>query len=167
MTVSSSTDLEKGPYELTEVDVFSLKKSISGSDIAVYGVTIESTLADALAKLNKTKADIKVGDTFGFLDVKPGFRIRFKNQKINALLIGDDFKANLVGATAELFNNIDSAENFKNYVTKFFMKPDKYNDSTIAGSNVTSIVYMFGLEFTRFSRREGTTCMMCFQPYGL
>jgi hypothetical protein len=157
---------EGGPYELTKVDVFSLKVNLTGSDIAVNGVTIKTPLDEALAKLKKTKADIAKKGKYKFLVVEPGFKLRISGNKINALLVSDEFKAKLIGATAKLFDNLESEEKFKSYVIKYFLKPDNYEPISVAGYESNTITYVSGLNFTRFHSREGTTCVWIIQAIG-
>ncbi len=154
---------EEGPYDLTKVDIFSLKKTITGADISVYGVTVKTSLSEALKMLNKTEADIATKGSYRFLEVEPGFKCRLTGDKINALLVSEKFKPKLKGATAQLFDNIDTEEKFKTYVTKYFMKPDNYDSSSVAGFENNTITYVLGIKFVRFSSREGSTCTMSFQ----
>ena len=158
---------EGGPYELTKVDIFSLKVNLSGSDIALYGVTIKTPLNEALTILKKTQADITSSGKYNFLEIEPGAKLRISGDKIEALLVSEKFKAKLIGATAKLFDNIDTEDNFKAYVTKYFLKPDNYDSSSVAGFESNTITYLSGFEFVRFNSREGATCTICFKGYGL
>lgn len=151
-----------GPFDVTKVDIFSLKKTIGYKDVSVYGITVQTPLKDALKQLKKTEKDIRATGRYKFLDVEPGFKLRLAGGGIDAILISEKFQPKLKGATAKLFDNIDSEAKFKSYVIKYFMKPDDYKTSSVAGFESNTITYILGIKFTRFHSREGSQLVMEF-----
>lgn len=88
------------PYEITEVDIFSLKKPISAKDITVYGISIENSLQEVLDKFGKNISDLSSSEPekYYFLKIAPGVSIRSTDKKtIDAIFLGPDFKDNLKG----------------------------------------------------------------------
>jgi hypothetical protein len=153
----------KGTYELTKVDIFSLKKNLSGSDITIYGVSVNTPMAEILKKFKKNKGDIKLSGNYEFLEVEPGFKVRFLNDQTEALLVDNRFRSKLKGATEKVFDNINTENQFKNYVTRYFLKPDKYNSKSVAGFENNEIVYINGFKFMRFHSSEDTTLVIVFK----
>ena len=68
-------------YEITEVDIFSLKKQINSESITVRGVSVTNTLQEMMQILGKTDADLKKKGKFWWLNIEPGFKVRAVGRK--------------------------------------------------------------------------------------
>lgn len=115
------------PYEITEVDIFSLKKPISAKDITVYGISIENSLQEVLDKFGKNVSDLTSSEPekYYFLRISNGVTIRSTDKKtIDAIFLGPDFKDNLKGKTADFFN-LTKPEGLERYITSWLGKPDR------------------------------------------
>jgi len=152
-------------YEITEVDIFSLKKFLTSENITVRGVSIENTLQEAMQILGKTDADLEYKDESCWLNVESGFKMSASNstkgklEKIKAIVIDKEFKKNLHGKTAQFFD----LENFGEMVVFLkgcLGKPDStYNDSAM-GIEMGKIIYLNGFGFLRMFDREKLTIGM-------
>ena len=115
------------PYEITEVDIFSLKKPVTARDITVYGISIDNSLQEVLDKFGKNVSDLSSSEPekYYFLKISNGVSIRSTDKKtIDAIFLGPDFKDNLKGKTADFFN-LTKSEGLERYVTNWLGKPDR------------------------------------------
>ena len=68
-------------YEITEVDIFSLKKPFNSESITVRGVNVTNTLQEMMQILGKTDADLKKINKDWWLNIEPGFKVRAVGKK--------------------------------------------------------------------------------------
>ncbi len=124
LTLSSAL-LWSQPYEITEIDIFDLKKSYNAKDILVLGISIEETISEALQKLGKNISDLYfTGENLCFLDIAPGARIRSTDMKtIEAILIFPEFQKYLKGKTAAFFN-LTALDETIDFLTTQLGQPD-------------------------------------------
>lgn len=142
-------------FELTEVDIFSLKEDLSSADITVLGVHIGMPVPDVLKMHNLSEKDIFKKNDYLFLDIKPGFRLRLKNKKqIAAIIIDIEFRSSLKGETAKFFDTRMSADKFFTHVKKYFPDPDNSDTSSFLKFVNDKVVYNAGFEFSRFGEKE-------------
>jgi len=112
-------------YEITEIDIFSLKNMPNSEEITLYGISTKNKLREALEKFNKTEADLtRRGDGPYILEISRGLLIRsFDKENIHSFLLRDDGKDNLKGKTSEYFNLAKDVD-FLEFLVKHFGKPD-------------------------------------------
>lgn len=123
------------PYEITEVDIFSLGKLSNSEEITVYGISIKNTLKEALEKFSKIESDLEHrGENAPYLlIVSPGFTIRSIDKRtIDSISLRNEFKDNLKGETSKYFD-LATLEEFKGYITKSFGRSDYKQSDHIAG----------------------------------
>lgn len=145
------------PYEITEVDIFSLEKFLTSKSLTVYGISIENSIKEVLDKFGKTEADLEYKNKFYFLDIKSGLKIRSSDRKtIGSILLFKEFKENLKGKTAGFFD-LTTAEEVKNYITECFGKPDYSEPIRLMGQEFDSFYYLNGFVFIRMFDRETLT----------
>lgn len=114
------------PYEITEVDIFSLKKPISAKDITVRGINIENSIYEVLNKFGKNKSQLASGIDSYFFFVEPGISIHTVDKKTIAFIrLCDKFKEKLKGKTAGLFN-LETSVDVARYIKMCFGEPDYY-----------------------------------------
>lgn len=142
-------------YELTEVDIFSLKEDISSADITVLGVHLGMPVPDVLKLHNLTQKDIFKKHDYLFLDIKPGFRLRLKNKnEIAAIIIDIEFRTSLKGETAKYFDTRMSADKFFKHVKRYFPNPDDSETKDFLQFVNDKVVYNAGFEFSRFGEKK-------------
>jgi len=152
-------------YEITEVDIFSLKKFLNGDAITVHGVCVGNTLQEAVRILGKTEADIEYKGEYVWLNVEPGLKMRANTstkgilEKIKAIVIDKEFKKNLHGKTAQFFD-LEKFEDMVDFLKDCLGKPDHSKNKSVAGIEVGSIIYLNGFGFYRMFDREKLTISM-------
>ena len=154
------------PYEITEVDIFSLKKFITPEDLTVYGINLNTSIQEILTRFGIKKEDIEATEgtkprqKYYFLTIKPGLKIRSTDNKtIDAIIIGKDFKDNLKGKTAELFS-LNLRNEFIDYLKECLGNPDANEPIDLMGQEFDKIAYLQGFRFIRIFNRESTDISM-------
>lgn len=145
-------------YEITEVDIFSLKKHINSESITVRGVSVTNTLQEMMQILGKTDADLKKKGKFWWLNIEPGFKVRAvgrkkEKAKVQAIVLLKEFKANLHGKVARFFD-FESTSDIVLHLTGCLGKPDKMDELGFAGVELDGIIYWNGFKFARLSSKE-------------
>ncbi len=138
------------PYEITEVDIFSLKKPISAKDITVYGISIENSLQEVLDKFGKNVSDLSSSEPekYYFLKIAQGVSIRSTDKKtIDAIFLGPDFQDNLKGKTADFFN-LTKSEGLERYITNWLGKPDRRYFQSSKNYDMDIFYYFDGFVFS-------------------
>lgn len=135
------------PYEITEVDIFSLKKPISAKDITVRGINIENSIYEVLNKFGKNKSElISLVDRYIF-SVEPGIFINTVDKKtIESIRLYDKFKEKLKGKTAGLFN-LETSVDVARYIKMYFGEPDHTYSDSFGGMEANSYSYYNGFKF--------------------
>lgn len=139
------------PYEITEVDIFSLGKLPSGIEVSVQGVSIGDSMEMVLKKFKKKQKHVKTRGAGGFmLDVvEEAFRVFFTdNHVVSHMVLWVDFKGNLKGKTAEYFDLLSDGR-MKSFLEGYFGKPDYVYQST-SGFEMYNMYYLNGFVFMRF-----------------
>lgn len=147
-----SFQLSAQPYEITEIDIFSLGKIPKAEDITVYGVSLKNSFKEALEKFNKKEPDIKYTGKVYSLDIMPdSFRIISIDKKnIDSIILFSEFKNKLKGKTSIFYDLMTSWE-FKDYVIKYFGKPDYIYQNYIKNVvEIDKLYYLNGFVFVRF-----------------
>ena len=136
------------PYEITEVDIFSLEKLLSGTEVSVRGVSIGDSMESVLKRFNKKQKDVEKGKKFYILDVEDSFRILFSSDAkvIVSISLSSGFKGNLKGKTAEYFDLL-SVGRMKAFVEECFGKPDYVSQKTIGDLELYNTLYSSGFSF--------------------
>ncbi len=137
------------PYEITEVDIFSLKKPISAKDITVCGINIENSIYEILNKLGKNKSDLFKYVGYDILHIEPGFQINTADKKtIKSIYLHSKFREKLKGKTAGLFN-LETSEDVAKYIKSYFGEPDhkRYNRLEDSGYEHNVYYYYSGFKF--------------------
>lgn len=144
------------PYEITEVDIFSLGKLPLSEEVTVYGISIKNSIKEALEKFNKNEGDIEKSGEYYFLKGSPeGLVIRSTDKRnIQTIMLHPDFKMNLKGKTSQYYD-LKTDEEFKSYVTECFGNPDYISQDDFGFA--TSLYYLKGFTFSRL----GTTGIHC------
>ena len=145
-------------YEITEVDIFSLKKHINSEFITVRGVSVTNTLQEMMQILGKTDADLKKKGKYWWLNVEPGFKVRAvgkkkEKAKVQAIVLLKEFKGNLHGEVAHFFD-FERTSDMVLHLTGCLGKPDKMDELSFAGVELDGIIYWNGFRFTRLSNKE-------------
>ena len=145
-------------YEITEVDIFSLKKHINSEFITVRGVSVTNTLQEMMQILGKTDADLKKINKDWWLNIEPGFKVRAvgkkkQKAKFQAIVLLKEFKGNLHGEVAHFFD-FESIPDMVLHLTGCLGKPDKMDEVSFAGVELDGIIYWNGFRFTRLSNKE-------------
>ncbi len=145
-------------YEITEVDIFSLKKHINSESITVRGVSVTNTLQEMMQILGKTDADLKKKGKHWWLNVEPGFKVRAvgrkkKKAKVQAIVLLKEFKRNLHGKVAQFFD-FEKISDMVLHLTGCLGKPDKMDELNYAGIELNGIIYWNGFKFARLSNKE-------------
>lgn len=138
------------PYEITEVDIFSLKKPISAKDLTVYGISIENSLQEVLDKFGKNVSDLSSSEPekYYFLRISNGVTIRSTDKKtIDAIFLGPDFQDNLKGKTADFFS-LTKSEGLERYITNWLGKPDRRYFKSSKDYDMDIFYYSEGFVFT-------------------
>jgi hypothetical protein len=147
------------PYEITEIDIFSLEILPNSKEITVYGISFKNSFKEALEKFGKNEEDISKKREYYFIDGLPkGMVIRSVDKNnINAIFLHEDFKINLKGKTSKYYD-LKTDEEFQAYVTECFGSPDYiYKDSWGFG---THFYYLKGFEFYRIGKITFTIGLM-------
>lgn len=137
------------PYEITEVDIFSLKKPVTARDITVYGISIENYLQEVLDKYGKNVSDLSSSEyeKYYFLKIAPWVSIRSTDKKtIEAVLLMPEFKDNLKGKTADFFN-LTTSEGLERYITNWLGKPDRRYFRSSKSLDMDMFYYFNGFVF--------------------
>ena len=145
-------------YEITEVDIFSLKKHINSEFITVRGVSVTNTLQEMMQILGKTNADLKKKGKYWWLNIEPGFNVRAvgrkkEKAKVQAIVLLKEFKGNLHGKVAHFFD-FESTSDMVLHLTGCLGKPDKMDEISFAGVELDGIIYWNGFRFSRLSKKE-------------
>jgi len=138
-------------YEITEVDIFSLGKLPSGTEVSVQGVSIGDPIEIVLKKFKKKQKHLKTVEAGGFfLDViEDTFRIFFRDNKVvSGMILWEGFKGNLKGKTAEYFDLLSDGR-MRAFVETSFGKPDYVYQGT-GGFEMYNMYYLNGFVFMRF-----------------
>lgn len=138
-------------FEITEVDIFSLGKLPSGTEVSVQGVSIGDPMDVVLKKFKKKQKHLKTVKAGGFsLDViEEAFRVFFTDNKVvSGMILWADFKGNLKGKTAEYFDLLSDGR-MKAFLEGCFGKPDYVHEST-SGFEMYNMYYLNGFVFMRF-----------------
>lgn len=153
-----STGLFGTDYELTEVDLFSVKENFSSDNVTVLGIGINTPVSHVYKRFNLTARDVVKKDEYRFLNIKPGLKLRLKNKiEIAAIIIDMNFKSSLKGETAAFFDTADSAEHFFNHVKRFFPGPDDSETNSFLKFVNDKLSYDAGFEFSRFGEKKKPT----------
>jgi len=145
-------------YEITEVDIFGLKKFITSESITVRGISVTNTLSEMMQILGKTDADLEKKDKYLWLNVEPGFKIRTKGKnkkkaQVEAIVLYKEFKENLPGKVAHFFD-FESTSDMVLHLTGCLGKPDNVDEVHFAGVEADTIIYYNGFRFSRVYDRE-------------
>lgn len=145
-------------YEITEVDIFNLKKHINSESITVRGVSVTNTLQEMMQILGKTDVDLKKKGKYLWLNVEPGFKVRAvgkkkQKAKVQAIVLLKEFKGNLHGKVAHFFD-LERTSDMVFHLTDCLGKPDKMDELSFAGAELDGIIYWNGFRFTRLSNKE-------------
>jgi hypothetical protein len=135
-------------YEITEIDIFNLSKSLISSQLSVYGISIGDSMETALTKFKKSNKDVNFSGEVYSLDIgKDDFRIISKDNKvINAIVLFPNFRYKLKGKTAGYFD-IPSKDRLISYVTGSFGEPDYIDERDTV--SIYSLFYLRGFSFKR------------------
>lgn len=138
------------PYEITEIDIFSLKKSIDAKDITVYGISIENSIQEVLDKFSKDESDLSLEEGGYFLRIEPGLTIRSADKKtIEDIMLFTEFKEKLIGKTADFFNS-KTPEDLENYATNLLGKPDRRYFQSFDYMDIDGFFYFSGFVLMGF-----------------
>lgn len=136
------------PYEITEVDIFSLKRPISAKDITVRGINIENSIYEVLNKFGKNKSQLVSMVDHYFFSVEPGLSINTIDKKtIGAIKLYGEFKKKLKGKTAGLFS-LETSVDVARYIKMCFGEPDYTYYDSFGGIEVNSYSYFNGFKFS-------------------
>jgi hypothetical protein len=153
--------------ELTSIDSCVEEPILQTSQLSIMGIHLGTPIKEIYKSFNLSSKDLEKKGEYLFLKIVPGFKIRIKKQlfttKIDALIITSEFQNRLLGTFSELFEHIQSKDQFMDNIKKYFSEPD-LTDSTprVAGFETNRMIYNNGIIFNRFQTPKGSTLAIVF-----